>query len=65
MYRIETVETSAFMETSFGGNKGQEVCIVQELRNCPVSKYVLILTNVRNLEEGISLLMYMLIMYAN
>jgi hypothetical protein len=49
-YRTETaLDTSAFTESSFGDIKGQEVYIVQELRNCPFSKYELILTNVRNL----------------
>lgn len=58
MKGIETetaFDTSAFTESSFGDNKGQEVYIVQELRNCPVSKYELILTNVRNSEKGIYL----------
>lgn len=61
-YGTETAfDTSPFTESSFGDNKGQKVCIVQQLRNCPVSKYELILTNVRNSENRISLLLYMLI----
>jgi hypothetical protein len=51
------------IETAFDTSK---VHIVQELHSCPVSKYGLILTNVGNSEECISLLMYMLIIkYAN
>lgn len=62
MYRSETVfDTSAFTENSSGDDKGQEVYIVQELRNCPVSKYELILTDIRISEKHISLLLYMLI----
>jgi hypothetical protein len=61
-YRTETAfDISPFTESSSDGSKGQEVYVVQELHNCPVSKYELILTNVRNSEEGISLLLYMLI----
>lgn len=61
-YRTETAfDTSAFIENSFGDDEGQEVYIVQELCNCPVLKYELILTNIRNSEKLISLLLYMLI----
>lgn len=61
-YTTETAfDTSAFTESSFGDIKGQEVYIVQELCNCPVSKYESILTNVRNSEKRISLLLCMLI----
>jgi hypothetical protein len=46
-YGAETAfDTSAFMEIGFGGNEGPEVYTMQELHNCSVMKYGLILSNV-------------------